>query len=577
MLARPSAPVAELLRWTSLITLSLIWAHTSPASQLRVPQDFPTIQDALNATQIGDSVLVAEGVYFENLIIPEHTVTLGGGYLISMDSTSIEHTIIRPPEPTGGRCIWGAEAANGTAFRLVGMTVRGGTSTAGLSRGGAFIADRSVSVEWCRFDSSYAAAGGAIYLDSCLARIDHCRILNCGALEDGLALYLRNCESRVMDCEIESCFSAPAESDEYLITVDQGAIEVRNCEVHHLGWGTLPGAYAIRQVRDVRWIRISQSLIRDCRFRSFFALPYTGPASAPSFIEFDSNEVRRNEIQLDLFRSDEADSGSIARFTHNVFAENTGLSQGGYVSRMFFTVGGLEDRFEQVTIRNNLFVDNDSQENSVALILHTDSTRVDFSRNLLVNNACAGFANPPGGVLMLVGCDDGVVKENVIYDSEGYAAFQGIVNEPHSYARLNFWGDSSGPSHRIENPQGRGDSVEYLISVTPWLADSSNLARGDEAWRPPYPSADALVCIFPNPANSRVNFEFTLSTAEHLIFEVIDILGRKADVIVDGHFSAGVHRATWNAEGRASGVYYLRVLGSQVGLADHPRKILLLK
>ena len=43
---------------------------------LRVPQDFPTVQTAINAAGTGDTVLVAPGTYFENLTIDTRQITL---------------------------------------------------------------------------------------------------------------------------------------------------------------------------------------------------------------------------------------------------------------------------------------------------------------------------------------------------------------------------------------------------------------------------------------------------------------------------------------------------------------------
>jgi nitrous oxidase accessory protein len=47
------------------------------AATLRVPQDYPTIQDAVNAASPGDTIEVAAGTYFENVIV-NTTVTIVG-------------------------------------------------------------------------------------------------------------------------------------------------------------------------------------------------------------------------------------------------------------------------------------------------------------------------------------------------------------------------------------------------------------------------------------------------------------------------------------------------------------------
>jgi parallel beta-helix repeat protein len=44
---------------------------------IKVPDDFPTIQEAINAAENGNTILVAEGVYYENIVI-DKSLTLRG-------------------------------------------------------------------------------------------------------------------------------------------------------------------------------------------------------------------------------------------------------------------------------------------------------------------------------------------------------------------------------------------------------------------------------------------------------------------------------------------------------------------
>ena len=59
---------------TILIAL-LSMAVGLDAQILNVPEDFATIQAAIDASESGDSILVQEGLYVENLII-DHPLTL---------------------------------------------------------------------------------------------------------------------------------------------------------------------------------------------------------------------------------------------------------------------------------------------------------------------------------------------------------------------------------------------------------------------------------------------------------------------------------------------------------------------
>ena len=100
----PSRVVSSLLTGALLGTLLIAVGPASAAVTLRVPQDYPTIQSAIDASSPGDTVLVASGIYNENVIIdwsvslvaqsfdradPRNNTTIldgGGGTVISVKS-----------------------------------------------------------------------------------------------------------------------------------------------------------------------------------------------------------------------------------------------------------------------------------------------------------------------------------------------------------------------------------------------------------------------------------------------------------------------------------------------------------
>ena len=59
----------------SFILLALPWS-TAQAATLNVPQDFPTIQAAINAAQNGETVLVAPGTYVETIDFHGKAITV---------------------------------------------------------------------------------------------------------------------------------------------------------------------------------------------------------------------------------------------------------------------------------------------------------------------------------------------------------------------------------------------------------------------------------------------------------------------------------------------------------------------
>ena len=78
----------------------------------------------------------------------------------------------------------------------------------------------------------------------------------------------------------------------------------------------------------------------------------------------------------------------------------------------------------------------------------------------------------------------------------------------------------------------------------------------------------------PNPFNPTTEIRFTLPSPMSVRLDVYNIVGQKVSTLVDGRFDAGDHYVTWDASGRASGIYFYRLMTSDFTVT---RKMLLLK
>ncbi|MGM0506445.1 MAG: S8 family serine peptidase [Bacteroidota bacterium] len=64
---------------------------------------------------------------------------------------------------------------------------------------------------------------------------------------------------------------------------------------------------------------------------------------------------------------------------------------------------------------------------------------------------------------------------------------------------------------------------------------------------------------FPNPFRSQTMIQFSLPETGPVRVEVVDLLGRRVRVLVDGDLEQGIHRIPFRADELASGVYLVRV------------------
>jgi hypothetical protein len=106
---------------------------------IRVPQDHPTIQAALDAAPADALVLVSPGTYNENIYLP-HTVTLASTYYTTGDPARVEQTIISAVDSETETVLVSSSAGNDT--RIVGFTIRDGKD--GIKVRGAAVVEHNL-------------------------------------------------------------------------------------------------------------------------------------------------------------------------------------------------------------------------------------------------------------------------------------------------------------------------------------------------------------------------------------------------------------------------------------------------
>ena len=148
---------------------SLLHATILPVGSPDSP--YPSIMSAINTAVNGDTVLVAPGTYYENLIIREKTLVLASHYLLTADTTYINTTILDGHE--NGSVI---HISQSNQSAIIGFTIQHGSGSPSLD----FFPDELIFTD-----------GGGIKADSCsqlliqrnLIRYNHAS--NGGGIESG--------------------------------------------------------------------------------------------------------------------------------------------------------------------------------------------------------------------------------------------------------------------------------------------------------------------------------------------------------------------------------------------------------
>ena len=115
-----------------ILTIILLISNNILAQDtLHVPNQYSSIQSAINSSSNGDIVLVDDGVYYENINYNGKAITVGSNFIVDGDTNHIYNTIINGSQhtnPDSGTVVYFISGEDTTSV-LTGFTITGGTGT----------------------------------------------------------------------------------------------------------------------------------------------------------------------------------------------------------------------------------------------------------------------------------------------------------------------------------------------------------------------------------------------------------------------------------------------------------------
>jgi len=115
----------------SLLLTMILAGYFVSATIISVPNDYSSIQEAIDASTNGDTVLVDPGTYFENINFKGKNLTVASQFILNNEPGIIQSTIIDGSQPVNSdtaSCILFISGEDSTAV-IAGFTITGGQGT----------------------------------------------------------------------------------------------------------------------------------------------------------------------------------------------------------------------------------------------------------------------------------------------------------------------------------------------------------------------------------------------------------------------------------------------------------------
>jgi len=433
------------------------------ANIINVPADQPTIQAGINAAVNGDTVLVADNIYYENINFKGKAIFVASHFLIDGDTTHIGSTIIngsQPSHPDSGSVVYFISGED-TNSVLCGFTITGGSGTDFIS------------------GSSLRTAGGGIFSyysgpKICNNRIENNNVYHASRYTHGGGIYTGPIGSNtyiiIEDNKIQSNVVESVNGNAYGggIRISSNGRVVRNkiinneanCSASRSGGG---GIYCFNEnIKPFKFVTIKENIITNNQ--SFSNSSYAksggvGLSYTDCFI--DSNTISNNISN--------GATGGNATGIHIYYADSVTIVQNNQI--ISNTGGGMQVEFSDgITVIDNRIENNESNSSVSGGITEYQCTNTKIIQNEIIGNIASNngagvnfmqcintqiyknefignIAGNYGGGIYNFGCVNTTISENKLNNNSANSAGGGIaVINSHAKIIRNLISDNTATS-----------------------------------------------------------------------------------------------------------------------------------
>jgi len=598
-----------------VMIIFLSWFLALSANIILVPQDQPGIQAGINAAVNGDTVLVADSIYFENINFIGKAITVASYMIMDNDTTHRDNTIIngsQPVNPDVGSVIT-FQSGEDTTSVLYGLTITGGSGT--LEPAQTFRAGGGIVCINCgcklvgnkiinNMVTGPAAYGGGVatvlappYNDTTYVvlkgnQIEHNTVTANSASAFGGGLWLRSHGKILANLISNNTCIGNASS----IQAAAGGI----------------GCLAAQPLPS-REIIMENNTITHNSVHSYCNISGSSyPACGGVLIQGCNGKMTKNEISFnEVWDYSNLGSGTIGvgvgaspglfiiegnNICNNAYKEGSGNSYGG--GMQVYGAGNI-------SVINNIIEGNVATYGGGLVVFNTSTVQI-------VNNTIINNKSTYGGGISVHDAT-GYVMNTIVWGNEA-TTHAGIHVESGSIhlAYSDVQGVQTGPGNKNFNPELIADSLSNISPCIGIGIHSYDFGGGMICYCPledingrmrPYPAGSnpdmgaweslldspsgidlrpvatvpqecSISQNYPNPFNPSTTIKFTLPKSEFAELKVYNILGCQISTIVSKELNQGNHIYQFDGENLASGIYYYQLVA---GDYREVKKMILLK